>query len=161
MRLFLLVLALLALPPLAGCTVGGTSSSGTQLVARFESEAPRGPQALNGLIDRYAGLYRIPASLIHRVVRRESGYNPRARNGPYWGLMQIRVDTARSMGFYGKPADLLDADTNLRYAAKYLAGAYVVANGNADRAVSFYARGYYYDAKRKGLLEETGLRPKR
>src|SRR5690606_2930948 len=28
-----------------------------------------------------------------------------------------------------------------------------------DQAVRLYARGYYYDAKRKGLLEETGLRP--
>ena len=26
-----------------------------------------------------------------------------------------------------------------------------------DRAVRFYASGYYYDAKRKGLLDETGL----
>jgi hypothetical protein len=24
--------------------------------------------------------------------------------------------------------------------------------------VGWYARGYYYEAKRKGLLEETGLR---
>ena len=40
---------------------------------------------------------------------------------------------------------------------KYLRGAYLVADGNHDRAVGFYARGYYYDAKRLGLLEETGL----
>ena len=28
----------------------------------------------------------------------------------------------------------------------------------AAKAVQWYARGYYYEAKRKGLLEETGLR---
>ena len=27
-----------------------------------------------------------------------------------------------------------------------------------DEAVRWYARGYYYEAKKKGLLEETGLR---
>ena len=58
----------------------------------------------------------------------------------------------------GKPTDLLDAETNLKYGVKYLRGAYMVAGGNKDAAVKWYARGYYYEAKRKGLLEETGLR---
>jgi hypothetical protein len=34
----------------------------------------------------------------------------------------------------------------------------MVADGSHDAAVSWYARGYYYEAKRRGLLEETGLR---
>jgi hypothetical protein len=38
----------------------------------------------------------------------------------------------------------------MNYAVKYLAGAYRVAGGNADRAVHYYAAGYYYAAKRKG-----------
>lgn len=149
------------MPVLAGCTIGGTSFPSPAVAARFEAEPARGQHALDGLIARYAAIYGVPASLVHRVVRRESGYNPRARNGPYWGLMQIRADTARTMGFRGEPSDLLDAETNLRYGVKYLAGAWMVADGNADRAVGFYSRGYYYDAKRKGLLEETGLRPRR
>ena len=41
---------------------------------------------------------------------------------------------------------------------KYLRGAWLVADGDRDEAVAWYARGYYYEAKRKGLLEETGLR---
>jgi hypothetical protein len=52
---------------------------------------------------------------------------------------------------------LLDADTNLRYAVKYLRGAYLVADGDHRRADRLYQTGYYYDAKRKGLLTETGL----
>ncbi len=146
---------------LSGCTIGGQTFPTPGLVTRVEAASPRGPEAVSRLIDRYAALNGIPASLVHRVVRRESNYNPRARNGPYWGLMQIRADTARTMGFRGQPTDLLDAETNLRYAVKYLRGAWLVADGNADRAVGFYARGYYYDAKRKGLLEETGLRSRR
>ena len=48
-------------------------------------------------------------------------------------------------------AGLLDADTNMTYAVKYLAGAYRVANGNTNRAVHSYAAGYYYAAKNKGI----------
>jgi soluble lytic murein transglycosylase-like protein len=92
------------------------------------------------------------------VIQRESGYNPRARNGPYYGLMQILPQTAHTMGYRGAPEGLLDAETNMKYAGKYLRGAWLVARGNEDRAVMWYARGYYYEAKRMGLLKETGLR---
>ena len=161
MRLSILSAALLLLPLLGGCTIGGVAVPAPGLVARLEPAPQRGSEAISRLIDHYAGLYDMPASLIHRVVRRESNYNPRARNGPYWGLMQIRVETARTMGFRGEASDLLDADTNLRYAVKYLRGAWMLADGSHDRAVGFYARGYYYDAKRRGLLEATGLRSAR
>ena len=110
------------------------------------------------LVARYADLYDMPESLIHRVIRRESGYNPGARNGPYYGLMQILPQTAATMGYRGSPSGLLDAETNLKYAGKYLRGAWLVSRGSQDRAVMWYAKGYYYEAKRMGLLEETGLR---
>ena len=110
------------------------------------------------LINKYAGIYEVPRGLVHRVVQRESGYNPAARNGPYYGLMQIHPQTAATMGHRGKAKSLLDAETNLKYAVKYLRGAYIVADGDQDAAVGWYARGYYYEAKRLGLLEETGLR---
>ena len=113
---------------------------------------------LRALIVKYATEYDVPVTLVHRVVQRESGYNPRARNGSYMGLMQILPQTARTMGFRGQPTDLLDAETNLRYAVKYLRGAWMVADGSEDRAVMWYARGYYYEAKRRGLLAATGLR---
>ena len=118
----------------------------------------QGRPALDPLIAKYASTYNVPERLIRRVIVRESGYNPAARNGPYYGLMQISHATARGMGYSGSPGGLLDAETNLRYAAKYLAGAYITARGNEDQAVRFYASGYYYDAKRAGLLEEAGLR---
>ena len=110
------------------------------------------------LIVKYARIHGIPESLLHRVIQRESGYNAGARNGPYYGLMQILPQTARTMGYQGPPEGLLDAETNLRYGGKYLRGAWLVSGGNQDRAVMWYAKGYYYEAKRKGLLEQTGLR---
>lgn len=114
--------------------------------------------SLDPLIAHYAQQYDVPESLVRRVIVRESGYNPAARNGPYYGLMQISHATATGMGYRGSPSGLLDAETNLRYAVRYLAGAYVTAKGNPDQAVRFYARGYYYDAKRAGLLDKAGLR---
>lgn len=113
---------------------------------------------LRKLINKYAAEYDVPVELVHRVVIRESRHRPGARNGPYYGLMQILPATARGMGYSGSAGGLLDAETNLKYGVKYLRGAYMVADGNHDAAVKWYSRGYYYEAKRKGLLEETGLR---
>ncbi len=112
------------------------------------------PPELNKLIKRYAGMYGVPESLVHRVVHRESKYDPKAyhKNG-YWGLMQIKYSTAKSMGYEGPPAGLLDAETNLKYAIKYLRGAWLVADNKNDNAIKLYARGYYYDAKRKDMLD--------
>ena len=125
------------------------------------TRAPMAPGAtpeMLALVHKYAGIHDIPESLLHRVIRRESGYNPAARNGPYYGLMQIMPQTAQTMGYKGPPEGLLDAETNLMYAGKYLRGAWLVSGGSEDRAVMWYAKGYYYEAKRKGLLYETGLR---
>ncbi len=110
------------------------------------------------LIRKWAKIHDIPESLLHRIIQRESDYNAAARNGPYWGLMQILPQTARGMGFTGANEDLLDAETNLEFAGKYLKGAWIVSGGNQDAAVKWYASGYYYEAKRLGLLKETGLR---
>ncbi len=112
---------------------------------------PKSP--LDERIAYYARLYEVPESLVHRSIRRESGFNPKVRNGLYWGLMQIRVDTARGMGYRGPPRGLLDADTNLKYAVAYLSNAYLVAGGDPDRAISLYAGGYFYEARRKNLLD--------
>jgi len=113
---------------------------------------------LRQLINEYADHYQVPRSLVHRVVQRESDYRPRARNGPYFGLMQILPQTARTMGHRGSAKTLLDAETNLKWAVKYLRGAWMVSDGDEATAVGWYARGYYYEAKRRGLLYETGLR---
>jgi soluble lytic murein transglycosylase-like protein len=144
--------------PLAVASVDIADADQVEPLAFVASDRTRGSAGINSLISKYAAHYDVPESLIHRVVRRESGYNPRARNGPYWGLMQISAATARTMGYRGDGAGLLDAETNLKYAVKYLRGAWLVGGYNQDAAVRFYSRGYYYDAKRMGLLEETGLR---
>src|SRR5215813_3848842 len=106
---------------------------------------------LDALIARHAAANNLPEDLVRRVIKRESGGNPRVISAGNYGLMQIKLPTARSMGYTGTAAGLLDADTNMTYAVKYLAGAYRVAGGNASRAVHYYASGYYYAAKAKGM----------
>ncbi|RUS60640.1 lytic transglycosylase domain-containing protein [Pseudorhodobacter sp. E13] len=113
---------------------------------------------LRRLIDQYADQYEVPRSLVHRIIIRESHHRPGARNGPYYGLMQILPATARGMGFRGPDQALLDAETNLKYGVKYLRGAWLLADGSQDTAVKWYSKGYYYEAKRRGMLKETGLR---
>ena len=148
--------AFLAVPflLLAGCGQKPLSLGAADPLPLYPGETAE----LRILINKWADHYGVPRSLFHRVIQRESDYNPAARNGPYYGLMQILPQTARTMGYQGTDAGLLDAETNLQYAGRYLRGAWLVSGGDEAEAVGWYARGYYYEAKRQGLLVETGLR---
>jgi soluble lytic murein transglycosylase-like protein len=117
--------------------------------------APR--SEVDRLIAKYASFYELPEAFVRRVVKRESTFNPSAYNNGHWGLMQIKHATARGMGYDGPAKGLLDAETNLKYAVKYLRGAWLVADGDEGRADRLYQSGYYYHAKRRGMLGITGL----
>jgi soluble lytic murein transglycosylase-like protein len=117
---------------------------------------------LDAMIAEHAKANGVPVALVHRVVVRESRYRPGViGKGGAMGLMQIKLATARGLGYTGTARGLLDPETNLTYAVRYLAGAYTVAGGNNDRAVMHYARGYYYAAKRQRLLGVVAERTKR
>jgi soluble lytic murein transglycosylase-like protein len=155
------VLGASAEPASAGWLLAGFG----QASSRTASDAPRQPaskvanqsavegsgkasvsapgSAYAALIAQHASANGVPASLIHRVIMRESRYNPRAVSGGNYGLMQIRVGTARAMGYSGPAAGLLDPETNVTYAVRYLAGAYRAAHGNEARALALYMSGYY------------------
>jgi soluble lytic murein transglycosylase-like protein len=101
------------------------------------------------MVATHAQANGVPPELVHRVIVRESRYRPSlVGRGGTIGLMQIKLATARGLGYTGTAEGLRDPNTNLTYAVKYLAGAYRVANGDHRRAVSYYAGGYYYAAKR-------------
>ena len=118
-------------------------------------ERPHGAD-LDAMIETHAKAHGVPITLLRRVIARESGYNPRLMHSGNIGLMQIRYATARSMGYKGAPRGLLDPEVNLTYATPYLANAYKVSSGSEDRAVTLYSSGFYYAAKRQGLL--SGMR---
>lgn len=102
------------------------------------------------MVAMHAHANGVPEALVHRVIMRESRYQPGlVGHGGTIGLMQIKLATARGLGYTGDAAGLRDPNTNLTYAVKYLAGAYHAANGDHARAIRYFAGGYYYAAKRQ------------
>lgn len=138
------------------CMAAAVLSLAAAMPAEARSRAPVDANGnLSAMIAQYSATYGVPASLIRRVIARESGGNARVVSRGNYGLMQIKLGTARSLGYSGGSAGLLDADTNMRYAVKYLAGAWKLSGGSEARAVHYYASGYYYAAKRRGLGRES------
>ena len=125
------------------------------VVATFLVAPPAAAQQraqYESLVAAHASANNVPEALVHRVIVRESKYHPDlVGRGGTIGLMQIKLATARVVGYTGDAAGLRDPATNLAYGVKYLAGAWRAANGNQDRAVRLYAGGYYYVAKRQRL----------
>ena len=137
------------------------------LAALLAAAAPGAAQAqtapardnIDSLIALHARANKVPAEFVHRVVKRESNYNPRAKGGSALGLMQIKHATARGMGYHGDASGLFDPETNLKYGIAYLAGAYRAAQGNLDQAYRYYNRGYYYAAKKLGITTDVAETP--
>src|SRR5262249_51775999 len=88
---------------------GSTWDRGRSFAQRSE-----GHGQLDAMIARHAQQNGLPEALVHRVVIRESRYRPGVvGGGGAMGLMQIKLATAREMGYTGTAAGLLDPETNL------------------------------------------------
>jgi soluble lytic murein transglycosylase-like protein len=123
----------------------------------FPQLAQAGEHDYDALVATHARANKVPEALVHRVIMRESRYQPRLLgHGGTIGLMQIKLATARSLGYGGDAEGLRDPDANLTYGVKYLAGAYRAAYGDHDRAMHYYAAGYYDVAKRQRLDYASG-----
>jgi soluble lytic murein transglycosylase-like protein len=136
-------------PPLAVCAAALLLPG-----AAGAARAAERPTAYNEMIALHAKAHGVPETFVHRMIMRESHYNPRIVHRHCYGLLQIKPATARSMGYKGPAQRLLDPETNLTYAVPYLANAYKIAGGNETRAMALFSSGYYYTAKRKKLLGE-------
>jgi soluble lytic murein transglycosylase-like protein len=106
------------------------------------ADAKARARLLRPAIERHARENAVPVALANAVIRIESNFNAHVVHAGNYGLMQIRLATARSLGFAGSPAALLDPDTNLRFGLKYLAGAYRQSGGDLCLAVMKYQSGY-------------------
>ena len=148
-KLFLIFIAGYALQ-LAGC---GRTVQHSKNTSRMETKSSssvdriighnrEGEKTLKPLIMKHAAANGVPYELANAVVRIESRFNPAARNGPYYGLSQISITTARSLGFSGDPSALLNPDTNLRYGMNYLGTAYKLAGGDLCGTVLRYQGGH-------------------
>ena len=112
------------------------------------------------LVALHARANDVPEELVHRVIVRESKYHPDlVGRGGTIGLMQIKLPTARGLGYTGDAAGLRDPDTNITYGVKYLAGAWRAAGNDHARAMHLYASGYYHVAKGQRLARAAPKQP--
>lgn len=105
-------------------------------------------------INKYAKLFKLDPELLMAICTVESHCNPTALNhndgtikqktlrvkSKSYGMFQIKLATARSLGFRRSSKDLLDPDTNTYYAAKLLNTLYIKYKYTKD-VVSAYNAG--------------------
>jgi len=95
------------------------------------------------LIERHAHANGIPVALALAVVKAESGFNPRVTGSAgEIGLMQIKLSTARGLGYSGSAKGLYDPATNIKWGMKYLGQAHKLAKGSECGALSRYNGGH-------------------
>jgi soluble lytic murein transglycosylase-like protein len=95
------------------------------------------------MFEQQAREQAVPAELVDAVALVESAYDPsRIGDAGEIGIMQVMPSTAAMLGFQGSEAQLADADTNIRYGVRYLAGALRLAEGNLCRALMKYRAGH-------------------
>ena len=122
-----------------------SADSDDKLTERFDTTAPKGTAGadLTHRIAAHAKAAGLPVDLAVAVIRHESRFNPKARgrHGEI-GLMQIKPQTARGLGYRGNAAGLYDVETNLKWGMAYLAGAYQLAGGDTCGTILRYNAGH-------------------
>lgn len=122
-----------------GIDLGAITSS---IFKPAEAETESHPK-YSKLINAYARKHGVPSNLAHAVVRVESNFNPKARGrAGEVGLMQIKLGTARLMGYRGTKKDLYDPETNIKYGMKYLGKAHELSGGSTCGTILRYNAGH-------------------
>lgn len=115
----------------------------TAAVALPAAASFRTDRDLGSIVDRHAKALGVPADFARAVVMVESTWNPQLTGAAgEVGLMQIKHETAKYMGYDGTRADLYEPETNIRWGMKYLAGAYELAGGDICKTVLRYQAGH-------------------
>ena len=83
----------------------------------------------------------VPPELAAAVVQIESRFNPHVANHGALGLMQIKPQTARGVGFSGPVSALYIPEVNLAFGIRYLAQAYRMADGDTCGTLMRYQSG--------------------
>jgi soluble lytic murein transglycosylase-like protein len=121
----------------------GITSAATAPVRALAPVINAGNAQIVTLVDKHAAANGIPAAFARAIVRIESNFNPRATGRQREvGLMQIKFETARGIGFAGTREELYDPDTNLKWGMKYLAMAWKLGGSTPCGAVLRYQAGH-------------------
>jgi soluble lytic murein transglycosylase-like protein len=102
------------------------------------------PSAYAALIATHAAANGLSVELASAVVRHESNFNPNVtgRAGEI-GLMQIKLSTARALGYRGTRRGLYEPATNIKWGMIYLGQAQQLAGGSECGTLSRYNAGLY------------------
>ncbi len=129
---------------LSGCGAVGFGPHQTRLSAASDSgrSAPAGRERYRAMIAQHASANGVPVGLATAMVQIESNFNPNVtgRAGEV-GLMQIKYETARSLGFSGSRQQLYEPENNLRYGMIYLGQAQRAGGGSVCGTVLKYQGG--------------------
>jgi len=90
---------------------------------------------------------QLPVGLLSSICFIETNHNPHAMHyndgsSNSVGICQIKLIAARQVGYKGTELDLLDPNTNILYAGKYLKYQLRRYNGNVTKAVVAYNKGH-------------------
>jgi soluble lytic murein transglycosylase-like protein len=112
-------------------------------VATLSSTRPA--QAMQATLEQriahHAARNGVPVPLARAVIQQESNFNPGASNRGNYGLMQIRLQTARGIGYRGDARGLMNVETNLTWGMRYLGAAHREAGGDTCRTIQRYQTG--------------------
>lgn len=113
------------------------------VVAKSKKLKGKGRARYNAIIAKYAQAYGVPIRLAHAVVQVESNYRSNARGAAgEIGLMQLRLATARGIGYRGSAKALYNPETNIKFGMKYLGEAYKLGGGSTCGAILKYNAGH-------------------
>lgn len=97
------------------------------------------PTPVHAMVTEVAQAHGINPAIAHAIVKVESRYNCKAKNGPSTGIMQVNARTARGVGVTG---NLMDCRTGLEAGMRYLKQA-INAYGATCAGLSAYNTGIY------------------
>lgn len=90
-------------------------------------------------------LFNLPPMLLLAICSSESDFrnvvNPDDGGSPSYGICQIKLNTARTVGFQGRPKKLMHQGVNIYYAGAYLSKQLKRYKGNTCAAIAAYNLG--------------------
>lgn len=129
-------------------------AAAAKAAARKKNRRVANPKGKYGkLIAKYAAQHGVPYRLARAVVQVESSFRANATGAVgEIGLMQIRLATARGMGYKGSAKALYNPATNLYWGMKYLGKAHRLAGGSTCGTILKYNAGH--GAKRMNPISQ-------
>ena len=117
---------------------------------------------LNVVYREAAKKNKVNVNVLIAICEVETNHNTKLKKiwdgGSYsYGICQVKLATARAMGFKGSDKELSTPKINIDYAAKYLAYQLKRYKGDYKKAIVAYNRGSYSSEKMTGYAGKVGL----